>query len=277
MPSPPKQIGEALECTSLADREGQGGSDGLYSYTQISQYLRCPRSYRYRYLDGLAGKRNTAAMVFGRCFEKALGAYFGQEDSAAVLFKGMECIPRWSFLNTAKESPGTVFSTKASICSKHLRGMIAFGFRRPKKNLQIKILRALSGGSEFVAYLDAIGEIDGRPLPDRLEDNNQPIFNGTRGIARARRSTHLLFLDQRDFGSSTGRIRAEACSRNPILESVHLGRAAPRIREPCRNNDWPDRSGSVCFAHRHPLSAKRMHELRHILGLCLKKRAVSSG
>ena len=23
-----------------------------YSYTQIGQYLRCPRSYRYRYLDG---------------------------------------------------------------------------------------------------------------------------------------------------------------------------------------------------------------------------------
>jgi hypothetical protein len=23
-----------------------------YSYSQISQYLRCPRSYRYRYLDG---------------------------------------------------------------------------------------------------------------------------------------------------------------------------------------------------------------------------------
>jgi hypothetical protein len=24
----------------------------IYSYTQISQYLRCPRSYRHRYLDG---------------------------------------------------------------------------------------------------------------------------------------------------------------------------------------------------------------------------------
>jgi hypothetical protein len=24
----------------------------VYSYTQISQYLRCPRSYRLRYLDG---------------------------------------------------------------------------------------------------------------------------------------------------------------------------------------------------------------------------------
>ncbi len=59
----------------------------VYSYTQISQYLRCPRSYRYRYLDGWREKETRAAMVFGRCFEKALGAYFSQEDSAAVLFK----------------------------------------------------------------------------------------------------------------------------------------------------------------------------------------------
>src|SRR5438093_6273671 len=59
----------------------------VYSYTQISQYLRCPRSYRFRYLDGWREKETRAAMVFGRCFEKALGAYFCQEDCAAVLFK----------------------------------------------------------------------------------------------------------------------------------------------------------------------------------------------
>src|SRR5260370_10093139 len=35
--------------------------------------------------------------------------------------------------------------------------------RSPKKNLQIKMLRTLPVGSEFVAYLDAIGEIDGQP------------------------------------------------------------------------------------------------------------------
>ncbi len=50
----------------------------VYSYTQISQYLRCPRSYRYRYLDGWREKETRAAMVFGRCFEKALSAYFCQ-------------------------------------------------------------------------------------------------------------------------------------------------------------------------------------------------------
>jgi len=29
-----------------------GGIAMVYSYTLIIQYLRCPRSYRYRYLDG---------------------------------------------------------------------------------------------------------------------------------------------------------------------------------------------------------------------------------
>jgi hypothetical protein len=56
----------------------------VYSYTQISQYLRCPRSYRYRYLDGWREREARAAMVFGRCFEKALGAYFCQEDSCCA-------------------------------------------------------------------------------------------------------------------------------------------------------------------------------------------------
>ena len=45
------------------------------SFTQISQYLRCPRQYRYRYLDGWREKEDKAAMMFGRCFENALAAY----------------------------------------------------------------------------------------------------------------------------------------------------------------------------------------------------------
>jgi CRISPR/Cas system-associated exonuclease Cas4 (RecB family) len=68
-----------------------------YSYTQISQYLRCPRSYRYRYLDGWREKDTRAAMVFGRCFETALGAYFRGEDSTAVLFKEWGVVSRRSF------------------------------------------------------------------------------------------------------------------------------------------------------------------------------------
>src|ERR1700747_3346043 len=59
----------------------------IFSHTQISQYLRCPRSYRYRYLEGWREKETRAAMAFGRCFEKALAAYFSGEDCSAALFK----------------------------------------------------------------------------------------------------------------------------------------------------------------------------------------------
>ena len=54
---------------------------------QVSQYLRCPRSYRFRYLDGWREKESRAALCFGRCFEKALAAFFEREDAGAVLFK----------------------------------------------------------------------------------------------------------------------------------------------------------------------------------------------
>jgi hypothetical protein len=105
----------------------------VYSYTQISQYLRCPRSYRYRYLDGWREKETRAAMAFGRCFENALGAYFRDEDCGAALFKEWGVYRDASFVRV----------------------------RNPRENLQMKMLRSPAGGSEFVAYLDAVGEIDG--------------------------------------------------------------------------------------------------------------------
>ena len=37
-----------------------------YSYTQISQYLSCPRRYKHRYLEGWKEKDMRAAMMFGR-------------------------------------------------------------------------------------------------------------------------------------------------------------------------------------------------------------------
>src|SRR5256885_2720735 len=57
-----------------------------YSYTQISHYLACPRRYRHKYLDGWQEKDVRAAMLFGRSFEKALAAYFRQEDAASTFF-----------------------------------------------------------------------------------------------------------------------------------------------------------------------------------------------
>jgi len=34
--------------------------------------------------------------------------------------------------------------------------------RQPRRNLQIKFVRPLAAGNDFVAYVDAIGQLDGR-------------------------------------------------------------------------------------------------------------------
>ena len=86
-----------------------------YSYTQISQYLTCPRRYRYRYLDGWKEKDTRAAMLFGRAFEQALGAFFRREDPGAVLFaEWSACQSRACITPTA--TPGIACCGRAS-CS----------------------------------------------------------------------------------------------------------------------------------------------------------------
>ena len=65
----------------------------IYSYTQIANYLRCPRSYRYRYLDGWREKDTRAAMIFGRCFEKALETYFWGRGLRSGSLSGVGCVP----------------------------------------------------------------------------------------------------------------------------------------------------------------------------------------
>jgi len=134
----------------------------IFSHTQISQFIRCPRSYRYRYLDGWQERDSRAAMIFGRCFETALGAYFRREDPTAVLFK------EWGLYRDAALDYKRGDSWDRMVHQGvHLLERFAQENRvrvpRPKKNLQVKLLRSLPRDNQFVAYLDAIGELDGTP------------------------------------------------------------------------------------------------------------------
>jgi PD-(D/E)XK nuclease superfamily len=131
-----------------------------YSYTQISQYLRCPRSYRYRYLDGWREKETRASMVFGRSFENALGALFRKEDPGAALFA------EWSaYRNAALEYKKGDTWDRLAHQGIHLLERFAQDDRicvhDPQNDLQLKIVHQLSGGNDFLAYVDAIGELDG--------------------------------------------------------------------------------------------------------------------
>jgi hypothetical protein len=131
----------------------------VYSYTQIAQYLRCPRSYRFRYLDGWMERDSRATMIFGRCFEKGLAAYFGGDDCTATLFK------EWGlYRDTALDYGKGECRDKLVHQAVHLLETFARDDRiripHPETNLQLKMVRALPDGSEFVAYIDAIGTID---------------------------------------------------------------------------------------------------------------------
>src|SRR6202790_327426 len=143
-----------------------GRTDGkipmVYSYTQISQYLRCPRSYRYRYLDGWREKETRAAMAFGRCFENALGAYFRDEDCGAALFKEWGIHRDAAFEYKKGETWDRLLHQGIHLLQRFMQDDRVC-IRNPRENLQIRMLRALGSGNEFVAYLDAIGEIDGLP------------------------------------------------------------------------------------------------------------------
>jgi CRISPR/Cas system-associated exonuclease Cas4 (RecB family) len=132
-----------------------------YSYTQISQYLTCPRRYRHRYLDGWKERDTRASMLFGRAFERALGALFLREDPGAVLFD------EWS----ACQSQPMHYSNRDS-WDRMLRQGITLLTRfcqddrvrvcQPRRNLQVKFTRQVAGSNDFVAYIDAIGKIDGK-------------------------------------------------------------------------------------------------------------------
>jgi len=139
-----------------------------YSYTQIAQYLTCPRRYRHRYLDGWREKDTRAPMLFGRSFEQALGAFFRREDAAVALYR------EWvAHQDISLEYPNG--SSWESMLQQGLQLLDRFAqedrvrIRQPRKNLQVKFTRSLpcpngngnSRGNEFVAYVDAIGLLDG--------------------------------------------------------------------------------------------------------------------
>jgi len=130
-----------------------------YSYTQISQYLNCPRGYKYRYVDGWQEKDTRAGMLFGRAFEAAVGALFRREDCGQALFD------RWSaYRNLSLDySRGDTWDSMLHDGVHLLERFVQddrVRIRNPKHDLQVKIIRQLSSGNDFVAYIDAIGELD---------------------------------------------------------------------------------------------------------------------
>jgi hypothetical protein len=126
-----------------------------YSYTQISQYLSCPRRYKHRYLDGWKEKDTRAAMLFGRAFEQAVAAYFQRRDAAAVLYREWTACRDSVLHYSERDSWDRMLQLDRFAQDDRVR------IRQPRRNLQAKFNKVLTGQNDFVAYVDAIGDLDG--------------------------------------------------------------------------------------------------------------------
>jgi len=131
-----------------------------YSYTQIRQYLTCPRRYRYRYLAGWKEKDTRAAMLFGRAFEQALAAYFLREDPAAALFREWSACQNHDLHFGKNDTWDRMLQQGLHLLDRFCQDD-RIRIRQPRSNVQIKAVRPIFGKNDFVAYVDAIGELDG--------------------------------------------------------------------------------------------------------------------
>src|SRR2546425_1254187 len=133
----------------------------ISSSTQISQYLTCPRRYRHHYLDGWREKDERAAMLFGRAFESALAAFFRREDSAAALFREWSTFKQQDLQYSKYDSWDRMLQQGIQLLERFCQED-RIRIRQPQRNLQVKFVLPICGHNEFVAYIDAIGELDGR-------------------------------------------------------------------------------------------------------------------
>ena len=231
-----------------------------YSYTQISQYLTCPRRYRHRYLDGWKEKDTRAAMLFGRAFEQALGAFF------AAKIPGRSCSPNGLPVRTK-----ACTTPNGDSWDRMLRQGIMLLTRfcqddriqihQPQRNLQIKFTRPVAGSNDFVAYIDAIGKLDGTRCllewkttssrypeePDGLLslDPQLVCYSWMTGIAEV---AQVVFVRKRLVEVQYLRTTITDEQRQ---EFGHL----------VEEHDPSDRVGRLSAAQRHPLSAESLQQL----------------
>jgi hypothetical protein len=112
-------------------------------------------------LDGWREKESRATLCFGRCFEKALAAFFEHEDAGAVLFKEWGTYRDVPLEYSHGDDWERLLRQGVGLLEQFARDN-RIGIHQPQRNMQKKLVRPLGNGNEFVAYIDAIGHLDGK-------------------------------------------------------------------------------------------------------------------
>ena len=132
-----------------------------FSYTQISQFLACPRRYRYQYLEGWQEKELRASMLFGRAFEKAVAAYFLGQDGGDQLHREWSAVREMKEVNYGRDSWGNMLQDGTKLLEL-FANQNRVRILEPERHLQIKVQRRLDARNDFLGFVAALGQLDGQ-------------------------------------------------------------------------------------------------------------------
>jgi hypothetical protein len=100
-------------------------------------------------------------MLFGRAFERALGALFRREDPGATLFAEWSACQSHDLRYSKRDSWDRMLRQGIMLLTRFCQDD-RVQVRQPQRNLQVKFTRQVAGKSDFVSYVDAIGKLDGK-------------------------------------------------------------------------------------------------------------------
>ena len=231
-----------------------------YSYTQISQYLTCPRRYRHRYLDGWKEKDTRAAMLFGRAFEQALAAYFRREDPGAVLFREWSACKNQDLQYSNGDTWDRMLQQGIQLLDRFCQDD-RIRIRQPRRNLQIKFTRARLREAMTSSPTSTPSGTGRHPLPAGVEDHFSRIPEEPDG---------LLALDPQlvcySWMTGISEVAQVVFVRKRLVEIQYLrttitDEQRQEFGQLGRRHDPPDRVRPVPAPQRHPLSAEPLHQL----------------
>src|SRR4051812_43382927 len=125
----------------------------------MSNYFGCPRRCRFRYFDGWEEILNRASLAFGKVFEQALAAHFQGKDAIAE-FRELWSPYRDSALEYSLGDSWEKLHADGCTLLEIFVSQDRVAVASPD-DLQVKYQRRIGPRDEFVAYLDAIGKVDG--------------------------------------------------------------------------------------------------------------------
>ena len=131
-----------------------------YRYTQIADYFPVPAQLSPSLPRRLGARRKPARPCSSAAALKKRWSPIFAVTIVPRHFIGSGALSAILPLRTKRERAGIGCSTRVCISSNALPGTIGFAIPQPQDNLQLKVVRDLPNANRFVAYVDAVGELD---------------------------------------------------------------------------------------------------------------------